>query len=261
MAKRTQFYAVASDEEGNSLEDITVTVYDVGTLNEATIYGQRTGGSTTPSEFDTGEDGVATFWAPSGSYDVVFHDATLPARIDDYTVNFNAVSGDVAGIDGAQIENSGIENLQIANGTIGPEKWAAVPVCILSKAESTASGGSLVTKSWDTADENKDTHSMHDGTTNKSRITLPFAGTYRTVVQFDAGSGMSANDVYGCALLYNGVNIVSDIKAISAYTNFAKVVVEFMAYLPSGYFEAQFFQAHGSAVTFTKRFATYWLGP
>jgi hypothetical protein len=125
MAKRSQFYAVATDAEGNSLEDITVTVYDVGTTNEATIYSNRSGGGSIPSSFETDADGEITFWADPGSYDVVLEDSIIPARITEKTITWDAISGDVLGISGTQIELFGIGAGHIALNVIGPDQLAA----------------------------------------------------------------------------------------------------------------------------------------
>lgn len=120
MAKRSQFYAVATDTEGNSLEDITVTVYNVGTSVEASIYALRSGGGTVPSSFETGADGEISFWADPGSYDIELHDATIPARIGDKTITWDSISGDAFGIDGNQIEALGIDAFRMADDSIFP---------------------------------------------------------------------------------------------------------------------------------------------
>jgi hypothetical protein len=140
MAKRSQFYAVATDDEGNALEDITVTVYNVGTEVEASIYTARTGGSSAPSSFETGADGEITFFADPGSYDITLEDSTIPARVADKTINWDAISGDTLGIAGSQIELFGITAFHMADDNVSPRN------IVLSTQTGTLSSDAIITE-------------------------------------------------------------------------------------------------------------------
>lgn len=123
MAKRANFDDVVLGVDGAALEGIEVTVYESDGSTEATIYGSKSGGTTT-NPIVTPSTGLVQFWASPGEYVLEFHDPELPARISDRIYHFQAVSGDTAGIDGAQVEDSGIDTLQLASNSVTNPKVA-----------------------------------------------------------------------------------------------------------------------------------------
>lgn len=117
MSARSQYSDVVLDTSGNALEDISVTVKIAGTNTNATIYSTRAGGGTLTNPIVTTATGLVQFWAPPGSYDLTFHDTTLPARIDDRTITFEAVSGADGGIDGGQLPDGSSAQILITDGS------------------------------------------------------------------------------------------------------------------------------------------------
>jgi len=67
MAK---YRGVARDEFGNALSSASVTVYDFGTTTESSIYSESTLTTAESNPLSTGDDGVYTFYAAPGYYDV-----------------------------------------------------------------------------------------------------------------------------------------------------------------------------------------------
>ena len=99
---RTHFYEAIIDEEGNFLENIEVSVYDADTEALATIYTGRTGGGLKANPFETAAT-EAEFFVDPGIYRIDFHDTELPIRKADYSVYYDAVSGEAEGITFGQL--------------------------------------------------------------------------------------------------------------------------------------------------------------
>jgi microcystin-dependent protein len=129
MASRSQYDNVVIDVQGNALDNIQVTVNEAGTENLATIYSQRTGGSTIPNPFVTDEIGLIQFWAEPGLYDIEWHDLNSVPRIGDRFITWSAVSGASSGIALSQLDGS-FEGLLPAGlgplpytGDVAPSGW------------------------------------------------------------------------------------------------------------------------------------------
>lgn len=180
MAKRSQFYAVATDTEGNSLADVTVTVYNVGTEVEATIYAQRSGGSTTPSSFETGADGEITFWAEPGAYDIHLEDSILPNRIGEKTITWDSVSGDAQGIDGNQLEALGIDIFRMGDNSVDARVIAAP-----STQTGTLGSDQIITE--------LDTYTTGASVTVNQGTGLYLVSAYQTIST--TGTGLSATNL------------------------------------------------------------------
>ena len=144
MAKRSQFFTSVCNSSGAALSGVECTVYDVGTLDESVIYSQRSGGSSTPSSFTTPASGRVSFWANPGAYDVTFHDPL--GRVSDYTITWDSLSGDDAGIDGDRIEDSGLGAIQLAANSVGYDEQIA-PTIITGTLSSDVE--LLVTDDWE----------------------------------------------------------------------------------------------------------------
>jgi microcystin-dependent protein len=129
---RSQFDTVVVDSSGNALNNITVYAYQQGTTTPITIYSTKGGGGTLTNPITTGSNGLVQFWAPPGTYDIKFHDATLPARISDRTFTWDAVSGADDGIPQAKVEGlaaslAALSALVVPVGTVLPYAASAAP--------------------------------------------------------------------------------------------------------------------------------------
>jgi len=128
MAKRSGFDSVLlSSVDGLPLLGISCTVYDANN-NQATLYTTKAGGGTItqPIVTSSGTAGAIRFWVAPGYYEVEVTDTESPARITTRRIPFNAVAGDVAGIDFNQLEmpnnsivTNHINNKAVTQGKIG----------------------------------------------------------------------------------------------------------------------------------------------
>lgn len=127
MAEKSQFNEAIIDDEGNALSDVAVTVKLSGTSNLAQIFSSKSGaGKVNP--FNTSLDGIASFWANPGSYDVTFSDTQNPKRVNDRTLTWEAVSGATGGITPSQLEpSSGVVELGYAEITSDATSTSAYP--------------------------------------------------------------------------------------------------------------------------------------
>jgi microcystin-dependent protein len=97
------------------LANVQVSVYKInedGTRGAlATLYATRGPVDATPfaggNPFVTGVAGKTGFWADNGDYDLDFHDLTVPARVGDQTVGWQANSGADRGIKVTQLPEYG----------------------------------------------------------------------------------------------------------------------------------------------------------
>ncbi len=106
MSQRSFYAESFLDTSGNALSGLTATIKDSAGAT-ATIYNQKSGGTTKANPITTGSDGLVSFWAEPGTYSVNLHDPQLPVRISDKIFYFEAVSGDTTGgIDDTQLETS-----------------------------------------------------------------------------------------------------------------------------------------------------------
>lgn len=87
---RTHFHDTVIDDAGNALADVTVAVYQRGTVNTVSIYTTASGGTTRPNPF-TVTDGIVSFWAEPGSYDLVISDTEIPPRFSTRTVSWDSI--------------------------------------------------------------------------------------------------------------------------------------------------------------------------
>lgn len=90
-------------------QDVEVTVYLAGTTTMAQVYGSRNPADVTPlpNPLTTDADGSVEFWGEYGSYDVLFHDTVVPARIGDKTIGWEATSGSDRGLPTVKIAGDG----------------------------------------------------------------------------------------------------------------------------------------------------------
>lgn len=129
MSARSQFDDVVINTVGDALPDVDITVYDAGTVSPATLYTNRTGGTTQANPFATDETGLVQFWAEPGSYDLVWSDSELPQRIDDREFTWEAVSGADEGIHANQLPPVVVEQMPV--GVILPFGASSAPTGFL----------------------------------------------------------------------------------------------------------------------------------
>lgn len=160
-----------------------------------------------------------------------------------------AVTGDVT------ISSSGVTS--IGAGKVTTAMRAAVPTCVLSKADSLASSNSTK-ESW--ATEVLDTNSMHSTSVNTSRITIQTAGLYlisASLYGLVPGS-ITPGDALQIGVYVNGVLIehqVADCLLADEMRGELNLLASLAA---SSYLEVLFTQNTGGSITMTKRFsATY----
>ena len=104
MAERSGFDGVLIRETGVPAEGILWTVYDADN-NEAVIYADKSSGAFKTNGVDpTDATGLIQFWVEPGYYEIEVDDTVgdLATR----RIPFNAVAGDVDGIDSLQIDLS-----------------------------------------------------------------------------------------------------------------------------------------------------------
>lgn len=118
MSKRSQYTDVIIDDEGNALNNISVSVYRNGTSSLATIYSNKAGGGK-GNPFTTDTDGLIQFWSNPGSYDIVLSDTQNPKRVQDRTITFESISGDDKGVDGDQLEDDAIDSDHLQTDSVG----------------------------------------------------------------------------------------------------------------------------------------------
>lgn len=219
MSVRSKFTTEVIDDTGNALDDIEVTVLDAGTSDESVLYSGRSGSGTISNPITTNATGLVEFWAAPGSYDIGFHDTQLPTRISDSDITWEAVSGQDAGIDWTQIDSAGkVDSTALAPGAVTTSKidsnaftLGLLPIIPAVKVwKSTAqsiTGSTETTLQWDV--EDYDTDTMHDNSTNNSRLYAKTAGLYIITanVNYDIGSLPSMQQAYSF-IRKNGSNVL-----------------------------------------------------
>lgn len=115
---RAAFAESIQDSSGAALGNITVSVYLAGTTTLATIYANRSG-TAKSNPFSTGVDGMATFWADVGDYDVSFVDSQVPARVGAKTIGWVAAAGQANSVGTAQIADNSIVLAKMADDSVG----------------------------------------------------------------------------------------------------------------------------------------------
>ncbi len=118
--KRGVFDDVAIDLEGNALADIEITVTDHSD-NAVAIYSSKTGGAKA-NPFETDATGLVQFWAPPGSYKIIFSDTEIVPRVSDRTVYWESISGDSDGIGGTQLEDGAVTEAKLADSSVEAAK-------------------------------------------------------------------------------------------------------------------------------------------
>lgn len=104
MAIRSGFDGSLLDvQTGTPLAGVECTVLD-SAEDEAVIYQQRVGGSLKTNPFTTDASGLIAFYADHGFYEIEVADTEVPARFTTRRIPFDAVSGDVSGIDISQVD-------------------------------------------------------------------------------------------------------------------------------------------------------------
>jgi hypothetical protein len=81
-------------------EDVFVTVYDRGTVNEAVIYANSTGATEIANPFEA-VGGQIKFWANVGEYDIAIND--VQNRIADQTIGWEALPAGTNSIPGSYL--------------------------------------------------------------------------------------------------------------------------------------------------------------
>jgi hypothetical protein len=104
MAKRSGYDGVLNNAaDGKPMADLEVTVKTAADTS-ATIYTTKTGGTLKSNPITTNSTGLIQFWVEPGYYELAIRDTIIPKRVSDRRIPFNAVAGDIAGIDINQIE-------------------------------------------------------------------------------------------------------------------------------------------------------------
>ena len=104
MAERSGYDGVLNNAaDGKPMAGLEVTVKTAANT-DATIYTTKLGGTLKSNPITTDSTGLIQFWVEPGYYELEVHDTDVPARISDRRIPFNAVAGDVGGIDFDQLE-------------------------------------------------------------------------------------------------------------------------------------------------------------
>jgi hypothetical protein len=125
MAQRSGFDGVLlSSVDGLPMFGIECTVFNANG-SEATIYAAKTGNAllSNPVVTNIGTGGIVKFWVAPGYYEIEAVDVSeTPARITPRRIPFNAIAGDVQGIDLNQlpvnIPGSQLQDLSVGAGKI-----------------------------------------------------------------------------------------------------------------------------------------------
>lgn len=138
---REQFYDVVIDSEGNAIPNATVSVYARGTANLQTIYPQEAGGSAKANPFVV-TDGIVSFWAVPGKYDVHIHDNAVPAVVADRTVAWDAMPyDDVKGL--TFVDDGSVDAGLIAADAVGASEIGANAVGTVEIADAAVTRAKL----------------------------------------------------------------------------------------------------------------------
>jgi len=121
VAARAHFYEAAIDRQGNALPKADISVFLRGTTTLATIYPTEASSTVMPNPY-TVTDGVVSHWAPAGAYDVLVHDATFPARVEDRTYGWGAVPGIDRGIPGRMLEAGAVGTTELSDLSVSSAK-------------------------------------------------------------------------------------------------------------------------------------------
>lgn len=118
MAKRSGWDgSFLSPVDGLPMSGVQCTVYNsVGSA--ATIYETKTGGTLKANPFTTSSNGVLTFYADPGYYEIEVADTQIPARFTTRRIPFDAVAGDDEGVAGKQIDFTSADGNKIVAGDI-----------------------------------------------------------------------------------------------------------------------------------------------
>ena len=108
----------AANVLGSPLKGVAFTIYNTGTTTKATLYTDRTKGTTAPNPGATDAEGNLTFYAAPGIYDILCNKVTLTVTV--YPDPADLVDNDVAGSTATQFVLSPI-------AATGPATVSATP--------------------------------------------------------------------------------------------------------------------------------------
>lgn len=126
--------SVAADGTLKAISNVQVTVRKVSDNSLATLWNDRTAsnpGNSVSNPMVTGANGLVSFYADAGEYNISYHDQTAPARIADQTFGWDAVPGS----QNPEALGFSLGDLKLSSVALDHGRWLRMDGRELSQAE------------------------------------------------------------------------------------------------------------------------------